>query len=486
MRPLTTVATVLALCLACGESSPPVGNVGSGQPPAGRRRLLVVVEGQGRVVSDPAGIDCTQSPCSTLFPDGTTVSLTATSAAGSKFAGWGVGCSGPGACSVTLRSDVQVFAHFDGAPPAQVTLSAAVSGPGQVTGTLTCGNGASACSATLATGSPATLVATAAPQARFMGWGGACSGNAPTCQLTVQSDTAVTAAFEFELQTLVANDGTNLPQALALNSTRVFFGRRTSEGAGIWSVPKAGGTPALVSPGIPVYIVADDAFVYWTDSTGLYSAPVEGGSGSLLATGVIGRLALDEVGALYWVSIRTSFRGGSLHRMQNRVDSVIASGQNQNSGVAVDSTFAYFTSGILNGGDPAIRRVPRTGGTVETLATTASDPAAVRVDSQNVYYRETSGAVWALSKSGGQPRLLSGRNGSSVNFLGSDLDVNASVVWWMWGDASTAPKGLFRANADGTGWTGVDTGNDFGWSGPRVDDMAAYYFHAGALLKRLK
>jgi len=56
----------------------------------------------------------------------------------------------------------------------------------------------------------------------------------------------------------------------------------------------------------------------------------------------------------------------------------------------------------------------------------------------------------------------------------------------LWGDASTAPKSLFRAHADGTGWTGVDTGNDFGWSGPRVDDTAAYYFHAGALLKRLK
>ena len=44
----------------------------------------------------------------------------------------------------------------------------------------------------------------------------------------------------------------------------------------------------------------------------------------------------------------------------------------------------------------------------------------------------------------------------------------------------------FRAMADGTGWTGVDTGADSNWVGPRVDDTAVYYFHAGALLKRLK
>jgi hypothetical protein len=456
--------------------------------PAGTRRLTVVVEGQGRVVSNPAGIDCTSSTCSALFPDGATVSLGATSAAGSKFTGWGVGCSGPGACSVALRSDVQVFAHFDGAPPAQVTLSAAVSGPGQLTGGgLSCGNGATSCSAAMAPGSSMTLTAAAAPQARFMGWGGACSGNAASCQLTAQSDTAVTAAFEFELQTLAANDGTNLPVALALNSTKVFFVRRTSEGMGIWSVPKSGGAPSRVASGSPTNIVADDGFVYWTDGSGLYSAPVEGATGSLLATGSIARLALDEFGALYWVFVR-DFQGGkgSLHRMQNRVDAVIASGQNQNFGVAVDATHAYFTCSSSDGVDRAIRRVPRTGGAVETVITTSAQPVAVRVDPQNVYYRDGNGAVWSRSKSGGTLRQLSAPNGSNGFISIAELDVNASVAWWMWGDGSNRPRGLFRAEADGTGWAAVDTGSDFNWFGPRVDDTAAYYFHAGALLKKLK
>jgi hypothetical protein len=561
VRPLTATTIVLALCIACGDSAPPVGRVGTGQAvlhittsgdgtvrgagpdcrgscnftpaagtqarleavadpgatfagwsgacsgtgacqvtvngdmsvtatftrPAGTSRLTVVVEGQGRVVSSPAGIDCTATTCSALFADGTTVSLAATSAPGAKFAGWGVGCSGPGACSLTLRGDVQVFAHFDGGPPAQVTVSATVSGPGKVVGAgINCGDGAPTCSTTVVAGTPVTLTTVASPQARFMAWGGACSGNGQTCQFTAQADTSVSAAFEFELQTLAANDGTN-QFALALNSTKVFFARRTSDGPGIWSIPKSGGTPVRVASGTAASLVADDGFVYWTDGFGIYSAPVEGGTGSLLATGNIGRLALDEFGALYWIQIR-DFQGGkgALHRMQNRVDAVIASGQNQNLGVAVDATHAYFTCSSADGTDQAIRRVPKSGGTVEMVIATSVQPLAVRVDPQNVYFRDLNGAVWSRSKSGGTLRQLSTPNGSSSFVSVAEIDVNASVVWWIWGDGSNRPKGLFRSQADGTGWTGVDTANDFSWFGPRVDDTAAYYFHAGALLKRLK
>jgi hypothetical protein len=60
------------------------------------------------------------------------------------------------------------------------------------------------------------------------------------------------------------------------------------------------------------------------------------------------------------------------------------------------------------------------------------------------------------------------------------------VVWWFWAGSSNGSNGLFRANAGGTGFTAVDTATDYSWMGPRVDDSAVYYFHGGALLKRLK
>jgi len=94
--------------------------------------------------------------------------------------------------------------------------------------------------------------------------------------------------------------------------------------------------------------------------------------------------------------------------------------------------------------------------------------------------------VSARSKSGGSVRQLSTPNGSGSFVSLAELDVNASVVWWIWGDGFNRPNGLYRSKADGTGWTAVDTGGDFDWFGPRVDDTAVYYFHQGALLRRLK
>jgi len=235
----------------------------------------------------------------------------------------------------------------------------------------------------------------------------------------------------------------------------------------------------LVAFGLAYSIVADDAFVYWSDGVGIYSAPVDGGTGSLLATGTIGRMALDEEGALYWVDANSYISTGSVHRMQNRVDAVIASGQHENGGLAVDANYAYFTCGLAGATDPAIRRVPKKGGSVETLVTTFA--TYLRVDSAYVYYVDFAAQVWALSKSTGVQRRLTPGGG----WTRGEFDVNDFKVWWLWVGVP-ADDGLFRANSDGTGLTAIDTAPDSSWYGPRVDDTAVYYFHNGALLRRLK
>ena len=78
--------------------------------------------GSGTVSSDPAGIDC-GATCSAYFAQGTTVTLTATPAAGSTFTGWTGACSGTGSCEVTLDSIEQVGAGFTRAAPV-VSLTA--------------------------------------------------------------------------------------------------------------------------------------------------------------------------------------------------------------------------------------------------------------------------------------------------------------------------------------------------------------------------
>ncbi len=72
--------------------------------------------GAGTVTSSPAGIDC-GSDCSETLVDGTSVTLTATPAAGSSFAGWsGSGCSGSSTCTVVMSEARAVTAQFTKQP----------------------------------------------------------------------------------------------------------------------------------------------------------------------------------------------------------------------------------------------------------------------------------------------------------------------------------------------------------------------------------
>jgi subtilisin family serine protease len=67
--------------------------------------------GSGTVTSSPSGINC-GTACSAAYAAGTSVTLTATPASNSKFAGWSGACSGTGTCTVTMSSDMSVTATF--------------------------------------------------------------------------------------------------------------------------------------------------------------------------------------------------------------------------------------------------------------------------------------------------------------------------------------------------------------------------------------
>jgi hypothetical protein len=97
------------------DSTADIGAYEYGAAP--RPRLDVDVEelgGAGAVSSSPAGITC-GTTCEAAFAAQTAVTLTATPAAGSRFAGWSGACSGTGACTLTLAAATTVSATF--APP---------------------------------------------------------------------------------------------------------------------------------------------------------------------------------------------------------------------------------------------------------------------------------------------------------------------------------------------------------------------------------
>jgi hypothetical protein len=82
-------------------------------PVAGAYLLTVARSGSGAgaVISSPAGIDC-GTACSGSFASGADVTLTATPAFGSAFAGWGGACTGTVACTATMTSARDVTAIF--------------------------------------------------------------------------------------------------------------------------------------------------------------------------------------------------------------------------------------------------------------------------------------------------------------------------------------------------------------------------------------
>ncbi len=84
--------------------------------------LTLAGTGSGSVSSSPAGITC-PSTCSANFASGTVVTLTATAAAGSTFAGWSAACSGTGTCSVTMTAAKAVTATFNPSSSPAVTLT---------------------------------------------------------------------------------------------------------------------------------------------------------------------------------------------------------------------------------------------------------------------------------------------------------------------------------------------------------------------------
>jgi len=94
-------------------------------PTAARLSVSLAGSGSGTLMSSPLGIVCPET-CSHTYATGTQVTLVATPASGSTFAGWsgggwsGGGCSGIGGCQVTMSSDLAVTATFETLRPATV------------------------------------------------------------------------------------------------------------------------------------------------------------------------------------------------------------------------------------------------------------------------------------------------------------------------------------------------------------------------------
>ena len=149
----------------------------------------------GTVMSAPSGIVC-GSNCSQAVAAASTVTLTASAGTAAKFTGWSGACTGTAAtCTVSMTAARSVTASF----ASTYTLGVTKTGSGAAAGTvrttpggISCGT---ACTAAYLAGASVTLTATSTSGARFNGWGGACSGTASSCTVSMTAANSVTADF---------------------------------------------------------------------------------------------------------------------------------------------------------------------------------------------------------------------------------------------------------------------------------------------------
>jgi hypothetical protein len=153
--------------------------------------------GGGTITSDVPGIDC-GSDCAFTFPAGTVVTLTANSAPGYTFIGWGIACSASTSATCTLTMDAAkgVSATFW----QNIPLTVAVQGTGSVDSAPA---GITGCTSTCSgqfTPGLYYIVLTASPSANFDHWVGCGDNvNANVCQIPANhgaSPPTVTAVFK--------------------------------------------------------------------------------------------------------------------------------------------------------------------------------------------------------------------------------------------------------------------------------------------------
>lgn len=172
------------------------------------RTLTITGAGNGTgAITSPVGLNClitagiTSGNCSVNVTDGTSVTLTASASSPNSFRAWSGDCASStgNTCTLTMNTNRAPGARFD----APVVLTATPSGTGNgailASGLISCTRinnvTTGTCSTSVNFGTIVTLTASTGSFSTFIGWTGACTGSATTCQVTLDQARTVGATF---------------------------------------------------------------------------------------------------------------------------------------------------------------------------------------------------------------------------------------------------------------------------------------------------
>lgn len=261
------------------------------------------------------------------------------------------------------------------------------------------------------------------------------------------------------------------PWAVCTDGGYVYWVEGDISTGAVKKVSVNGGAVTTLASGLPEprAIDVDSAYVYWIErnngSNGsLKKVSINGGTDTTLVTGLLNaqnHMALDD-NNIYWGDGKIG-GGGVIKKVSKNggtVTTLVNSGiLNLTTAIAVDNTYVYFyddqnnikTVPINSGpvttigtgtpsayalygsdiywveyGNGTVKKMPKSGGLITTLATGSNSPSNLTVDGINVYWIEFTnpGKVLKVPVSGGLSTIVS----NEANTIGLATD-SINVYW---------------------------------------------------------
>jgi len=208
--------------------------------------------------------------------------------------------------------------------------------------------------------------------------------------------------------------------AIAVDGTAVYLAVGS-----VLKVPKAGGSPTILSSANATALVADSANIYYTTSSSLNKVSKTGGTSTVLVTygeQTSARLAVDA-NAIYWSDCQSNV--GSVMKVSIGGGSpvAVASGQQQPCGIAVDSVNLYWNNVSESN---TIMKSALQGGTPAAIWNGNAWGGDLLADGANLYWSTGSSEILRMPIGAATPVTIANGQGGGNYSLAADSN---SVYW---------------------------------------------------------